>query len=86
MKNIIFDWSGVVKDAVDAQLWKVNKVFNKFGVGSISMEEFKENFELPYMNFYNRYLPNVTKEQQDVYYKELSVSNECPSQVLILGL
>jgi len=32
MKNIIFDWSGVVKDAVEVELWKVNKAFNKFGM------------------------------------------------------
>ena len=86
MKNIIFDWSGVVKDAVEAQLWKVNKVFNKFGVESIYMQEFKENFELPYMVFYNRYLPNVTKEQQDVYYKELSFSLECPKSDSCTGV
>lgn len=86
MKNIIFDWSGVVKDATKAQLWKVNKVFNRFGGESISMQEFKENFELPYMVFYNKYLPNVTKEQQDVYYKELSFSDECPKSDSCAGM
>jgi phosphoglycolate phosphatase len=86
MKNIIFDWSGVVRDAVEAELWKVNKAFNKFGINSISMEEFKENFKLPYMVFYSKYLPDVTKEQQDDYYKEISLSDECPHSLAFSGI
>lgn len=78
MKNIIFDWSGVVKDAVGAQLWKVNKIFSKYGHRDISMEEFKENFKLPYMILYNLYLPDLKKEDQDILYRELSLSPDCP--------
>ena len=77
-KNIIFDWSGVVKDAVDAQIWKVNKIFEKLGAPQISKVEFQEKFVLPYMDFYAPYLPNLKKEEQDILYKELSFSDECP--------
>lgn len=77
-KNIIFDWSGVVKDAVDAQIWKVNKIFEKFGAPQISKEEFQKTFVLPYMDFYTNYLPDLNKEEQDILYKEFSFSDECP--------
>lgn len=77
-KNIIFDWSGVVKDAVDAQIWKVNKIFEKYNAPQISKEEFQEKFVLPYMDFYADYLPDLNKEEQDILYKELSFSDECP--------
>lgn len=86
MKNIIFDWSGVVKDAVEAQLWKVNKIFEKFGVAPISLEEFKENFKLPYMLLYNMYLPDLKKEDQDIIYRELSLSPDCPSSNSFSGI
>jgi len=42
-KNIIFDWSGVIKDALECHLWTVNRIFKKFGAKEISMEELKEN-------------------------------------------
>lgn len=31
IKNIIFDWSGVIKDCVEDHLFVVNKIFSKFG-------------------------------------------------------
>jgi len=44
-KNIIFDWSGVIKDALECHLWLVNRIFKKFGAEEISMEELKEEWE-----------------------------------------
>lgn len=78
MKNIIFDWSGVVKDAVGAQLWKVNKIFERYEVEKISMEEFRKNFKQPYMDFYHTYLPNLGIVEQDEIYRELSFNKDCP--------
>lgn len=70
IKNIIFDWSGVVRDALDSQLYAVNKIFRTFGIKEISSEELRENWEQPHMNFYNKYLPNLTSEKQDEIYKQ----------------
>ena len=86
IKNIIFDWSGVVKDAVNAQLWKVNKIFEIYGVSPIPLEEFKENFSLPYMPFYNKYLPDLTREEQDPIYTELSSRVDCPKSPAFPGI
>ena len=59
IKNIIFDWSGVIKDSAEDQLFAVNEVFQQFGAKKISLEELKENWVQPYMLFYNKYLPNI---------------------------
>jgi len=77
-KNVIFDWSGVVKDSLDSHLWLVNKIFKKFGAEELSMEELKENWVQPHMFFYNKYLPNLTEEAEKEAYKEAILSKDCP--------
>lgn len=44
-------------------------VFQKFGVAEFSLEEFKEKWEQPYMNFYNKYCVTrlSRKEEIDLY-------------------
>jgi len=78
IKNIIFDWAGVIKDSFEDQLFIVNKIFLRFGAKEISLEEFKKNWRQPYMFFYNKYLPNLTLEQEQTAYKEVILSAECP--------
>ncbi len=75
IKNIIFDWSGVIKDCVHDQLFVVNKIFKEFGAGEISLKEFKDNWKQPYMVFYNKYLPNLTFEQEQLAYKNVIVES-----------
>lgn len=70
IKNIIFDWSGVIKDCVNSGLWVVNEMFSQFGVPAISLDEFRRNWEQPYMNFYNKYIPNLTLAEEKVAYKK----------------
>lgn len=70
IKNIIFDWSGVIKDCVDDQIFIVNKIFQEFGATSISLQEFRDNWTQPYMTFYNKYLPDLTLEQEQLAYKK----------------
>ncbi len=79
MKNIIFDWSGVVKDAVLNQLWITNYIFQKFGVGTITLEQLRNDWEQPYMLFYKKYLPNgFSFEDQSVAYREAIYHKDCP--------
>lgn len=85
-KNIIFDWSGVIKDAAESHLWVINKIFEKFGINKISLEEFKENWEQPYMLFYNKYLPNLTLEEEQAAYKEIILSGGCPKSASYPGI
>lgn len=78
MKNIIFDWSGVVKDAVTSQLWITNKIFIKHGLQPLSMEEFKDNWEQPYQLFYDKYLPKLSLKEEQKDYLEAILSEDCP--------
>ena len=77
-KSVIFDWSGVVKDAVDAHLWVVNRMLEELGGKEITLEELKENWEQPYMIFWGKYFPDLTLEkEQELYFKTI-VRTDCP--------
>lgn len=78
INNIIFDWSGVIKDSIEDHLSVVNKIFTEFGAKKISLTELKENWTQPYMLFCNKYLPDLTIEQEVVAYKEAILKNPSP--------
>lgn len=79
MKSIIFDWSGVVRDTVSGQHWIVNKIFEKYNVNKISLEEFKENWEQPSALFYQKYLPEGYDEKaRTKLFQELQLDKDCP--------
>ncbi|MFA5878233.1 MAG: HAD family hydrolase [Candidatus Staskawiczbacteria bacterium] len=84
--NIIFDWSGVIKDAAAAHLWVVNRMFEKFGLKEITLEELKENWVQPYMLFYNKYLPNLTLEEEQTAYREAILHEDCPKSTAFPGI
>lgn len=76
MKNIILDWSGVVKDTVTSQLWIVNRIFEKYGVDGITLEELKEGWEQPAILFYQKYLPKEYIEEERVKMYRKTVFDE----------
>ncbi len=79
MKNIIFDWSGVVRDTVTNQMWIVNHIFKKYGVAEISTEEFRENWKQPPALFYQKYLPEDYNEaERSKLFQELQLQKDCP--------
>jgi phosphoglycolate phosphatase-like HAD superfamily hydrolase len=87
MNNIIFDWSGVVKDTVTSQLWIVNKIFEKYGVDGITLEELKENWEQPYVLFYQKYLPKDYIEEERVkMYREAVFDKNGPKSSAFPGI
>jgi|SRR3989344_4037229 len=86
MKSVILDWSGVVKDAVGSHLWIVNRMFKKFGISEISLEELRQNWEQPYMLFYKKYIPNLSLEEQKKNYREAILSEECPKSESFPGI
>lgn len=81
IKNIIFDWSGVVKDAAKLQLTLINKVFSVFNHRAITLKEMKDNWVQPHMGFYNKYLPDLTPEEQNVLYKKFILEEKTPNSV-----
>lgn len=74
IKNIIFDWSGTIMDDFDRVYLSCMEVFKMIGLGKISKKEFKNNFELPYMNFYNKYC-KVPKNEIDSLYKKTLIED-----------
>lgn len=71
-KNIIFDWSGVINDDTHSDYKAIIAVLKHFGGPDMTFEEFREKWELPFMNFYNKYIPNANltaEEQFPVYDK-----------------
>ncbi|MFA7286140.1 MAG: HAD family hydrolase [Patescibacteria group bacterium] len=68
-KNIIFDWSGVINDSVENQLIVVNRIFEELDLKPISLIELKEEWEQPYMRFYNKYAPHLTLEEEQTAYR-----------------
>jgi phosphoglycolate phosphatase len=69
IKNIIFDWSGVINDNLITVYNAAMIIFEKYGAQKISLEEFKREWEQPYMVFYNKYLPDLSKTEEDTAYK-----------------
>jgi beta-phosphoglucomutase-like phosphatase (HAD superfamily) len=68
LKNVIFDWSGVVKDAAENQFWAINKILERLGLKKISFQEMQDNWEQPYMRFYNKYAPELKLEVEKKIY------------------
>lgn len=70
IKNIIFDWSGVINDDLLTVYKTIMEMFKKFGVEEISLEEFKKTWEQPYMHFYNKYgiFDRSSREEEKVVY------------------
>ena len=86
LKNIIFDWSGVIKDALGIHYWIVNKMFWELSGKNISVGEMKNSWEWPYMKFWNKYFPELTAEQEEILYRKTITSNECPKPKAYPGI
>lgn len=71
IKNIVFDWSGTLSNNIDVWFKTIQRMFRILGKPEgISMQELKMNFTLPYMKFYNKYFPDLTREHQMKLYGE----------------
>jgi len=79
MKNTLFDWSGVVRDTMTSQLWITNKIFERYEIRAITLEEFRNNWKQPYTKFYEKYLPkNFSEEDRSGEYRKALFDKECP--------
>ena len=63
-KACIFDWSGTLSDNFHLFCKVCDLFFVELGKEPISVDEIKKNFTLPYMKFWNRYFPDLTREKQ----------------------
>ncbi|MCW0217677.1 MAG: HAD hydrolase-like protein [Prosthecobacter sp.] len=59
IRNLILDWSGTLADDLSAVITATNGVMTHFEKPSLSREEFRNIFRLPYTEFYRDILPDV---------------------------
>jgi len=78
IKNIIFDWSGTLSDDLTPAYNASMIMFKRLGHEGISLEEYKREFTLPYMKFWNKYFPKLSKAEENRLYGEAIYQVEEP--------
>lgn len=77
VQNIIFDWSGTLVDDLPPVLEATNAVMRAFGRAELSRDEFRREFRLPFMHWYEEILPGVTQPELDrVFLPAFTASQE----------
>lgn len=69
-KAFIFDWSGTLNDNFHLFSKVCDLIFAELGRESITEDEIKAHITVPYMKFWNRYFPDLTKEKQYELYEK----------------
>lgn len=77
-KGFIFDWSGTLSDNFPKVHEVCGLMFRELGREPLTKEEMRMNFTVPYMKFWNKYFPDVSKERQDELYKKYIHQGESP--------
>lgn len=65
---IILDWSGTLADDLPAVVEGANAVLAAAGREPLDLETFRREFELPFMRFYERHVPGMSREEIDRHY------------------
>jgi len=81
-RNIIFDWSGTLVDDLPPVLEATNAVMRAFGRAELSREEFRAQFRLPFLHWYEEVLPGVTPEALDRVFLAAFAASREPVTVL----
>ena len=68
IRNIVFDWSGTLMDDLPAVWEASNRVFREAGVPELTLEQFREEFSLPFTEFYDRFVPHIPLPQLDIWF------------------
>jgi len=63
--TLLIDWSGTLADDLHATLIATNAVLAAFDVAALDRAAFQQEFELPFMRFYERFLPGVAQAEVD---------------------
>jgi len=63
--TLLIDWSGTLADDLQATLVATNAVLSSFDVPPLDSAAFQREFELPFMRFYERFLPGVGQAEVD---------------------
>jgi phosphoglycolate phosphatase-like HAD superfamily hydrolase len=71
-KAFIFDWSGTLIDSFSLFSRICALMFKELGKAPISDDEIRRTFTLPYMKFWNKHFPDLSKNRQDALFIECS--------------
>lgn len=71
-KSFIFDWSGTLSDNFHIFCKICDIIFFELGRELISKDEIRMSPTSPYMKFWNKYLPNLTREEQCILFEKYS--------------
>ncbi len=69
IRNIIFDWSGTLSNDLIPVYTATMNVFRKLGLKTLSLEEYKKEFTLPYIHFYHKHKKNWKKRLKIMNFK-----------------
>lgn len=69
-KAFIFDWSGTLNDNFRCFAAVCALMFGKYGLRPIADEEIRRNFDIPYMKFWNKYIPDQKQDEHHELYEK----------------
>ena len=68
IRLIVFDFCGTLINDVERGYGAAMSMFDQFRIPHITLQEYRQEFEQPYMKFYNKYMPDLTIEEQKKLY------------------
>jgi len=70
IRNVILDWSGTLVDDLVPVWAATNHVLQRAGKPAMSLEEFRAEFCLPFLRFYERHVPDIPLPQLERWFHE----------------
>jgi len=68
IRNLIFDWSGTLADDFSSVLHTTNRMLEHYGREVMSESQFRSQFRLPFTEFYQEVLPEISIEEIQILY------------------
>ncbi|CAM5372742.1 Phosphatase OS=Kitasatospora aureofaciens OX=1894 GN=GCM10010502_58990 PE=4 SV=1 [Kitasatospora aureofaciens] len=62
--HIVWDWNGTLFHDMDAVLGASNAAFATIGVGPMTMQQYREQYEIPIPRFYERLLGRMPSQEE----------------------
>ena len=69
IRTILFDWSGTLSDDCEAVYLATMDVFRHYGRPAVSLDRYRREFVLPYMDYYYRYIPEIDRAVADAVFR-----------------
>ncbi len=82
MQTLLFDWSGTLVDDFSPTWYATNAVFKAYGLQEMSVAEFRQEFFLPYPDFYKKFVPGVPLEELEEVFVDAFAKSPQPVTLL----